>query len=54
MFKPIPNFENYLISEDGVHKLVAIAYLGEPEGGLEVNHIDANKTNNHVITFPNT
>lgn len=80
MFKPIPNFENYLISEDGVivskrgivtpylkrgylrirlnkeskrydfgvHKLVAIAYLGEPEGGLEVNHIDANKTNNHV------
>lgn len=80
MFKPIPNFENYLISEEGVviskrgsshpylkkgylrirlnkeakrydfgvHKLVALTYLGEPKGDFEVNHIDEDKTNNHV------
>jgi hypothetical protein len=31
-----------------VHRLVAQCYIGEIPGGLEVNHIDGNKDNNHA------
>jgi hypothetical protein len=31
-----------------VHKLVALHFLGERPEGLQIDHIDRNKTNNHI------
>lgn len=82
IFKPIPNYEEYMISNYGtvlaksgkelsialhekgyhqvrlcnngittkhrVHRLVAFAFLLNQNNLPEINHIDGNKTNNHV------
>ena len=53
--KPADNGHGYLhvvLRKDGInttyriHRLVAEAYLPNPEGKAEVNHIDENKSNN--------
>jgi hypothetical protein len=31
-----------------IHKLVAAAFLGDPEGDREVDHIDRNRSNNNI------
>lgn len=39
---------NNLISTKLIHGLVAQAFIGDRPDGFEVNHIDGDKTNNHV------
>ena len=47
-------YETITLNKEGrwetrlVHRLVAIAFLGDPEEGQEVNHKDENKRNNQV------
>lgn len=31
-----------------IHALVALAFIGPRQPGMQINHIDGNKTNNHV------
>jgi hypothetical protein len=55
--KPIPNNQGYLriqVTKDGirerifVHRLVAKAFIPNPEGKPHVNHMDSNPLNNNV------
>ena len=54
ILKPIMNRRGYLIVSLGyangrrIHRLVASAFIPNPEHKPEVNHIDGNKTNNRV------
>lgn len=57
ILKPYISDRGYLrlmLSKNGIekahkiHKLVAIAFVDNPNGYKEVNHIDGNKLNNHV------
>lgn len=34
-----------------IHRLVAEAFIEQPEGATEVNHIDASRDNNHVANL---
>lgn len=57
MRKPVPDKDGYLtvnLKKDGkytntkIHRLVATAFLQNPDNLPEVNHKDENKANNHV------
>lgn len=47
-------YRNVVLSKDGkgktrfIHRLVAMAFLGQPLPGQEVNHKDEDRANNHV------
>lgn len=54
MSKQISRYETVMLSEKGkykpvlVHRLIAIAFIPNPENKPQVNHIDGNKLNNHI------
>lgn len=60
ILKPFPNKKGYLIVDlrdcgrrwsVQVHRLVALAFIPNPMGYLEINHIDENKKNNAAINL---
>ena len=44
----VPLSKNGKVKREYVHRLVAIAFIENPENKPQVNHIDENKENNHV------
>jgi hypothetical protein len=60
ILKPTPQWHGYLLidlyrngikTKVTVHQIVASAFLGPRPSGLEVNHRDADKANNHAINL---
>lgn len=50
-YKHVTLSENKKRKTFKIHRLVAIAFINNPEGKEQVNHIDGNKTNNHVLNL---
>lgn len=50
-------YERVVLTKDGirktysVHKLVALAFIPNPENKTTINHIDGNKRNNNVLNL---
>ena len=47
-YKRLTLHKNSKMFTKGVHRLVAQAFINNPENKTQVNHIDEDKTNNHV------
>lgn len=47
-YKSVCLFYKGVVKGMSIHRLVAIAYIPNPDGKPEVNHIDGNKLNNHA------
>lgn len=50
-YKRIRLFKNKTPKSVGVHRLVADAFIDNPENKPYINHIDGNQSNNHVINL---
>ena len=47
-YKQVTLWNNKKNNPHTIHRLVLIAFKGHPPEGMECNHIDGNKTNNHI------
>lgn len=47
-YKRVALYKNNVPFEYKIHRLVAETFISNPENKEQVNHIDGNKTNNHV------